>query len=172
MTALVVYESMFGNTREIAEAIAAGIASRTRVEVVEVSAAPRRLDDGIDLVVIGAPTHAHGLSRARSRSDAAGETTAPLISPGIGLREWLAELSPAAPGTAAAAFDTRFDKPRWLTGSAAQSAVRLLHHKGFIVAEPPESFFVEHTTGPLAGGEASRAYGWGETLAAHLPVAS
>jgi flavodoxin len=59
--ALVVYESMFGNTEAIAHAIAEGLSPHLSVELVEVSAAPITLRD-VDLLVTGAPTHAFGLT--------------------------------------------------------------------------------------------------------------
>ena len=67
--ALVVYESMFGNTAAIARAIADGLCSRLDVEIVEVSKAPTRLGE-IDLVVAGGPTHVFGLSRPSTRRSA------------------------------------------------------------------------------------------------------
>lgn len=56
MRALVVYESMFGNTRAVASAIARGLETRMAVDLFEVSTAPDRVDDGVDLVVAGDPT--------------------------------------------------------------------------------------------------------------------
>jgi flavorubredoxin len=57
MKALVVYESMFGNTRQIAEAIAAGLAESVDVAAVEVSEATAEAAEGADLLVAGGPTH-------------------------------------------------------------------------------------------------------------------
>ena len=69
MRALVVYESMFGNTRLVAEAVAEGLSSGLDVDVVEVAAAPTSFDD-VELVVVGGPTHALGMTRQRTRDDA------------------------------------------------------------------------------------------------------
>ena len=63
----------------------------------------------------------------------------------------------------AAAFDTRFDKPTWITGSAATKIAARLERKGYSVVEA-RSFFVEATGGPLAGGERDRAFEWGREL--------
>ena len=64
MRAVVVYESMYGNTRRVADAIGAGLGTVFDVTVVPVSqASPVVLADA-DLVVVGGPTHAHGMSRA------------------------------------------------------------------------------------------------------------
>jgi hypothetical protein len=92
MHALVVYESMFGNTQVIAEAIAAGLSERIRTEALEVSVAPTRIDDDVALLVVGGPTHAFGLSRPQTRLDAARQATQRLVSRGLGLREWLTSL--------------------------------------------------------------------------------
>ena len=67
--ALVVYESMFGNTAAIARAIADGLAAKLDVQIVEVSKAPTTLGE-IDLVVAGGPTHVFGLSRPSTRRSA------------------------------------------------------------------------------------------------------
>ena len=85
MRALVVYESMFGNTQTIADAIAGGLAQRMRVDAVEVGSAPATLDDDVTLLVVGGPTHAFGMSRPRTRQDAATQTPDGLVSTGIGL---------------------------------------------------------------------------------------
>ena len=60
----------------------------------------------------------------------------------------------------AAAFDTRFDKPVWLTGSAAKEIARRLDSKGYEVVGS-QSFFVRATGGPLGEGEPERAVAWG-----------
>lgn len=67
MRAVVVYESMYGNTHLIADAIAAGLSARFEVRVVPVSEAGADVLEGADLVVVGGPTHGHGMSRAVSR---------------------------------------------------------------------------------------------------------
>jgi flavodoxin len=161
MGTLVVYESMYGNTRAIAEAIAGGIGPAAEVEIVEVSQAPQELPPGVDLVVVGAPTHAHGLSRPQSRQSAAQH--GPIVSRGIGVREWIEGLTPSA-GVRAAAFDTRFAKARWITGSAAITIRKMVRRRGFAGDVPTESFFVDHSLGPLHDGELRRAREWGAGL--------
>jgi hypothetical protein len=162
MRALVVYESMFGNTKVVADAVADGLATRLHVTAVEVSAAPTAMDD-VALVVVGGPTHAFGMSRPGTRQDAAKQSQRPLVSAGIGLREWLDTVQGASPGVAAAAFDTRIEKPR-LPGSAARAAERRLRRLGFRIAARPASFYVAGTPGPLVDGEPERARRWGEHL--------
>jgi hypothetical protein len=156
MNAAVVYESSFGNTRAIAEMIAAELGARAY----SVDEEPPDLA-ALDLLVVGAPTHVHGLSGAHSRQ-AAHEQGAP-GEPGTGAREWL-ERMPETPGLAAAAFDTRADKPAVLTGSAARGIAKRLRQHGCTLATKPESFFVEGTPGPLASGETERAAAWARSL--------
>ncbi len=168
MRALVVYESMFGNTREIAAAIADGLRTTAEVDVVEVGAAPLRPPADVDLLVVGGPTHAFGMSRPTTRQDAgkqAGEQ--PLVSRGIGIREWLEALDRPARTVRAAAFDTRVRPPR-LPGSAARAADRRLRHAGLLIVSPPESFWVAGTPGPLRDGETDRARTWAAGLAGSL----
>jgi hypothetical protein len=164
MRALVVYESMFGNTEKIASAVAAGLAAYAEVSVREVSGAPRELDD-LDLLVVGAPTNGYGLSRPQSRASAAQMASADgLISAQAGLREWLADLAETRPWAPAAAFDTSLNKPRWLVGSAARQAAKQLRRRGHPLLAQPESFHVAGTMGPLVDGELDRARTWGATI--------
>ncbi|MEX0660057.1 MAG: hypothetical protein WD080_13080 [Egibacteraceae bacterium] len=140
------------------------------VDAVEVGAAPATLGSDVGLLVVGGPTHAFGLSRATTRADAMVKATRPLISRGIGIREWMAAVGAASPGVAAAAFDTRIDKPR-VPGSAARGAAKRLRHLGFRLACPAASYFVTDTAGPLVPGEVERARDWGEKLALDLALA-
>lgn len=165
MRALVVYESMFGNTREVARAVTEGLARRSDVEAVEVADAPVTIDTDIDLIVVGCPTHAHGLSNQDTRDGARKQSDRVIISGRQGVREWIASLKTVWPGVPVATFDTRFDKPRWLTGSGAVTAAKLLRRRGCLACSPPESFFVDGTTGPVHEGELDRARQWGEKLA-------
>jgi hypothetical protein len=167
MHALVVFESMFGNTQAVAGAIADGLASHMTVDVVDVGSAPTTVGDAVDLLVVGGPTHAFGLSRGRTRADAARRAGPRLVPTGIGLREWLAAVRNGSPDIAAVAFDTRIGSPR-VPGSAARAARRRLRRLGFRIIRPAESFYVEGTPGPLLNGETDRAQRWGETLASAL----
>ncbi|MEU8105158.1 flavodoxin family protein [Nonomuraea muscovyensis] len=171
MYALVVYESMFGNTRQIAEAVAEGLGSAMEVRVVEVGAAPPVVGEDVALLVVGGPTHAFGMSRASTRQSAARQADGPLVSQGRGLREWLADLRTSSPLLGSAAFDTRVYKPR-LPGSAARAVARRLRAAGVRMVVPAQSFYVTGTPGPLVGGEADRARRWGEGLAASYATSS
>jgi hypothetical protein len=175
MRALVIFESILGNTEVIARAIAEGLGSAGEVEVVEVGAAPTAIPTGVDLLVIGGPTHAHGMTNPDSRRSAAGKAERPVISTRIGIREWLAAVGDAPAGVAAAAFDTRIKGPGLLWGSAAKAAAGRLEDQGFRMAAPPESFLLKGPTGPvhdvLVAGEVERARRWGEALAAKASAA-
>jgi len=165
MRILVVFESMFGCTERIARAVAEGLGGG---EVVNVDDAPEDLA-GVDLLVVGGPTHVHGLSRASTRQSAAQQTKEEVRSK-TGVREWLDSLGSVPKGLSAASFDTRLDKPRWLTGSAAQAATKRLKRHGFKMVMSTESFFVHTGSGEteLAGGELARAHAWGEALGAAI----
>ena len=163
MRALVVFESMFGNTQAIAEAVADGLATCMEVDLAEVGTAADVVRDDIDLLLVGGPTHAFGLSRPKTRRDAVDRSRRGVVSAGVGLREWLDSLRDVPRGTAAAAFDTRADKPR-LPGAASRAAHKRLLRLGFRVVAPPQSFYVAGMTGPLVAGEEDRARQWAERL--------
>src|SRR5688500_3044702 len=108
MKALIVYESMFGNTKEVARAIADGLDDAFEVRLAEVSGMPPA--DDVDLLIVGAPTHAFGLSRPETRQDAGRQAAVSADALVVGLREYL-ECSPTLAGIRAAAFDTKINKP-------------------------------------------------------------
>lgn len=172
MRVCVVYESLFGNTRTLAEAIAEGIriaepgADVSCIAVTEAGPATAEAD----LLVAGGPTHFLGMTSQRSRRMAcryrlqAGEGGLPggEPPPGPGVREWLATL-PRAPGRPAAAFDTRLDT--LFPGSAARFIGRILRDLGYVIIAAPEGFTVTSMVGPLSPGERERATTWGAGLA-------
>jgi hypothetical protein len=162
MRSLVVYESWFGNTRRVAEEIAAALAHEGEVDLVTVDEPLPPLED-VDLLVVGAPTHVHGLSSKRSREGAL--TQGAHGEPGIGVSGWIDALPDGAGGPPAVAFDTRAHMPAVLVGSAARGIARRLRDHGYRLAIEPQSFFVKGTPGPLEEGELDRASEWGRTLA-------
>jgi len=161
MRSLVVYESWFGNTRRVAEEIAASLAPSGQVDLVSVDEPLPPLED-VDLLVVGAPTHIHGLSSKRSREGALTQGAHGEL--GIGVRGWIDALPDGAFGPRAAAFDTRANKPVLFVGSAARGMAHRLRRRGYTLVTDPESFFVQGTPGPLEEGELDRAAEWGKGL--------
>ncbi|WP_217615643.1 hypothetical protein [Cellulomonas sp. GbtcB1] len=173
MRAHVVYESLFGNSHAVAEAVAAGLraaAPGADVSVVNVLAAPDALRT--DLVVVGGPTHAFSLSRPetrRSRPDHLDDPEArrradaePGADTGRGVREWLEALE-APEGTPAAAYDTRVDRP--VPKRASAGMAKRLRRAGCRVVLPPAGFHVAGMHGPLVDGELERATAWAGEVA-------
>lgn len=169
MRAVIVYESMYGNTHEVAVGIAEGLRNTfSGVDVVPVEAASRELVDAADLLVVGGPTHVHGMTSARSR-DAAVQAAVKdddLVldedAPGPGLRGWFDTIE--AHGATAVAFDTRIDAPAVFTGRASRGIARRLRRHGFDELRSPESFLVDKHN-HLLDGEADRAAAWGKRVA-------
>lgn len=169
MKALVVHESMFGNTSAIAEAVAETL-RREGLEVrsADVSEVSPDVADEYDLLVLGAPTHAFSLSRPRTRADAVARGGAATAEE-VGLREWI-EALPAAGGRTVrvAVFDTRVAKVARLPKSAATRAFTLLRRKGYRLLDRPIGFVVDDVAGPLLPGEQARASTWIDGLVAEL----
>jgi flavodoxin len=148
---LVVYATRTGNTRLTAEAIADGLRSGGSAEVRAVTDDPATLPNDLDVLVVGGPTEGHGMPE-------------PIAS----FLDRLPER--ACTGRAAAAFDTRLQWPRWLSGSAADGIRQRLEGAGALRPVPTESFAV--TMKPeLVPGELDRARAWGAALAASLAPA-
>ena len=174
MRALVVYESMYGNTHRIADAIGEGLSRHGEVAVLTVHEASADRLEGVDLLVVGGPTHGHGMSRESSREaavSAADEPDSELhLDPdaaGDGVREWLAALGSADGAPRAAAFDTRIDMSPILTGRASKGIAKQLRHHGYELVAEPESFLVTTAT-QLEPQEHDHAVAWGEQLARTL----
>ncbi|MEU4216706.1 flavodoxin domain-containing protein [Actinoplanes sp. NPDC026623] len=160
MKALVVYESMFGNTEAVARAVADGLRETFEVNLSDVRDMLPATD--VDLLVVGSPTHAFGLSRPATRADAIRQGAVRDGAVDVGLREYLG-CSPVLDGIGAAAFDTRINKS-FVPGSAARKARRELRRLGCRMVWPAQSFHVTATAGPLVEGELSRARIWASNL--------
>jgi flavodoxin len=156
MSVTIVYDSIFGNTAEVARAIAAVLEPAGAVSVVPVHEAKSLDIDGIDLLIVGSPTR--------------GFRPTPSIS------EFIEGLGKIAPGKAAAAFDTRLDPEaiqpaplRWVVdagGYAADRVAAMLGRRGFALRGELGGFLVAGTEGPLKAGELARARAWAATLLA------
>ena len=169
--AAIVYESMFGSTRRIAEAIAEGLRPFAAVTVVKVKDAPEAFPDA-DLLLVGAPTHVHSLSRPATRVEAAKWADEPdrrlTLEPdaeGIGVREWL-ETCGGVPDRFAA-FDTRADMTELFTGSAAAAIDKRLRKLGGHRLLAKHSFLVDKES-MLEAGQLDDAREWGRVIGAAL----
>ena len=163
MKACVVYESLYGNTKAVAEAIAEGIGP---------GATPLPTDEatpdvvaGAELIVAGAPVMAFRLPtesmRANAARDSKAEREADVSHPSM--RAWLTTLPH---GTArAAAFETKL---RWSPGGSTGEIERGLRTAGLRPIGHAEKFYVKGSVGPLREGELERARAWGRQLAAAM----
>ena len=180
MDVAVVYESMFGMTHDVADAVAEGVAETSpdaHVVCLAVGdAVPDRLGSP-DLLIVGGPTHMRGMSSGMSRKMAVsieekadrgeGKHQGHGLEPDIerpGLRGWFHRLPRAGKGRLAAAFDTRGDHGRMVGGAARGIAQRLRRH-GYALVTEPEGFIVEGDAGQLRAGERERAHAWAVELA-------
>ena len=163
MDAVVVYESAWGNTRAVAQAVGEGLGERLRTELIDVSFAPPAHELDVEILVVGGPTHAMGMSRPSTREDAAARGGQALRQ---GLREWLSSSGPLR--LRVATFDTHVRRPN-LPGAASKKAAKQLRRLGAELMAAPESFWVERVEGPLLPGELERARAWGAELAGLLP---
>ena len=168
MTSLVVFESMYGATKAVAEAIGAVLGELGSARVVEVGAFAQESDarivtEDVDLLVVGGPTHAFGMSRPGTRQDA-GQEGRPILSSSIGVREWLDGVR-LPHGLACAAFDTKVATPA-LPGAASKAIGKRLRKLGGALVAEPTSFHVQGKSGGLLDGELDRARSWAQHLAA------
>lgn len=146
MKRCIYYASRSGNTRAVAEAMAEVFAAHGEAEVKDVTAGPAAVPLDADLVVVGGPTE------GRHATPAMNEFFDSLPAGSLG-------------GRSAAAFDTRLDWPRWLSGSAAADIARRLESAGARLVAAPESFLV--TTKPaLESDELAHARRWAASLVA------
>jgi len=162
MKAVVVYESLFGNTAAIARAVAEGIGPEARALTTD--EATSAVVAEAEVVVAGAPVIAFGLASDKTR-DGIGraerdeETPPDVAHPS--LRSWLDTL-PSGHGVVSAAFETRlWWSPRGATGSIE----RALRGAGYATIAKSQKFVVEGKYGPLREGELDRAREWGHQLA-------
>lgn len=172
MKAFVVFESVFGATRQIAEAIEVGLGEFVTAELVNVHAVRSVVLGADDLLVVGAPTHARSLPTAASRADGAAHSSADYRSHklepdpfALGVREWLDSLR--LDGTSCAAFSSRAQIARLLSGSAAVGILKRLQKAGGRQAIEPQDFVVDKQGAPVAG-ELARAEDWGRALGAQM----
>jgi flavodoxin len=157
MNSMVIYGSRHGNTRKVAEAIAAILREHGKVQVVSAEKAPAILPETTNLLVVGGPTEGHRMTEP--------------------VAQFFDRLSKGAlAGKAAAAFDTRLRWPVWLSGSAGSGIEQKLLRAGARVIAPEVSFFVSGKLPVLEPGELERAAAWAVSLVSRVesrvPVAA
>jgi len=147
MKSLIIYESFYGHTAVVAQAIGETLALHGEINILQATEVQINDLRDIDLLVIGCPTQALGITAA---------TRAFLNQiPENGLR-----------GIRVALFDTRYQRSLWLPGSSAERLERVIAKLGGGVIAPPESYVVADRDGPLVEGETERARSWATALVA------
>jgi flavodoxin I len=146
MKVLIIYDSVFGNTEQIARAIGNALGSQEDVKILRVSNVKPEQLTGLKLLIVGSPTQ--------------GGRPTPAI------QDFLNKIpEPAIRGINVAAFDTRFST-RWvgIFGYAAGRIADSLKRNGGTLIASPEGFFVKGKEGPLKEGELERAAGWAKAI--------
>ena len=146
MKALIVYDSVYGNTEKIARAIAEAITPSNQAKVLRVGEANPSELASVNLLIVGSPTHAG--------------RPIPVVQDFLNK---VPELS--VKGVSVAAFDTRISKK--IVGVFGYAAGRIagnLKKKGGTLVASPEGFFVAGGQGPLKEGELERAAGWAKGI--------
>jgi hypothetical protein len=166
MRALVVYESLFGDARAIATAIAEGLSPAVPADVVAATEAPADIGPDVGLLVVGGPNHAFGMPRQSTREGAVKQYGADIPDTRAGLHVCLDAVRVAGRGIPAAAFDTRGSDHPVLSrmDHASRTEEKLLMKLGASIVAPAEHFFVAGPKGPLVEGEEDRARTWGRSL--------
>jgi flavodoxin len=150
MKVLVAYFSKFGNTRQIAEAIAEVLDAVGSARVMDIGRLSVSDLEDVELVVMGSPTHRMNLP----------EAIRPVFEslPRHILR-----------GTPVAVFDTSYTMSSWLASfTAARKLGQKLHKLGGKRIVPAETFHVEGREGPLCEGEVERAKTWAASILKQL----
>jgi hypothetical protein len=167
MKAVVVYESLWGNTAKVAGAIAEGLGEGA--EALSTLEATPEIVAEVDLIVAGSPVFAFKMSsdtmRESIRRSPGPRAPAPPDLSHPSMASWLESLP--AGDACAAAFDTEARGP---FGKAAPTIARSLQASGFRLIGKPTGFYVSGKYGPLRDGELDRARRWGIELASVMPV--
>jgi len=155
MKALVIYDSVYGNTAQIARAISETLATGAQVEILRVTDVRTEQLAGLDLLVVGSPTHG--------------------FRPTPATKAFLGRIpAHALDGVRVAAFDTRVAVAKVnsailsglvrLFGYAAEKIAAGLQRKGGRQVLSPIGFVVQGREGPLEEGELARAVDWARQL--------
>ena len=157
MKSLVIYDSYFGNTEKLAQAVGKALGTVKNVNVVRVAEVEPAQLEGLDLLVVASPTRG--------------------FRPSEGTTKFLNSLPAGAlQGMRAAVFDTRIDLEtiknkvfRFIVkrgGYANKAIAAALEKKGAVVLQPIEGFFVDDSEGPITAGEMERAQKWAAQIKA------
>lgn len=170
MRALVVYESVFGNTAAVARAVGEGLSRHGAATVADVRGVRPEYAERFDLLVVGGPARAFWPGHGVHRPNPALPGRAHFLPgrPETGLREWLRMLPADRHSEAVATFGVRPVDPRLPAGTTARHAAHVLQHLGYVLVAEPISFHVKRSGGPLVPGERARAAVWGDDLGARL----
>ena len=146
MNVLIIYDSVFGNTEQIARAIGNALGSREDVEIVRASNLKPEQLTKLELLIVGSPTHGGGPTPA--------------------IQDFLKKVTESAiRGIHVAAFDTRFStRLVRIFGYAAGRIAESLERNGGTLIASPEGFFVKGKKGPLKEGELERAAIWAKVV--------
>jgi flavodoxin len=141
---IVIYGTRYGNTHEVAKAIAISLEKRGSIQLFPAETTPSFQD--ADLVLLGGPTEGHGMSEP--------------------LKQFFARLeTDSMRGKLIACFDTRLTWPRWLSGSAADQIADRARELGAEIIGPAGSFVVKGKTPELEPSELDRATAWADSVA-------
>lgn len=152
MNVLIVYGSQFGTTEHLARVMGEALTPEHRVQVVPEKSARSLTGEGLDVLLVGAPTQFGGQR--------------------ILVRRFLNGLRDHGfAGVAAAAFDTRSPGEESKTGAAARIIEEQLRAAGCAVVAPPEGFIVPNYKG-LAPGEEVRARAWASNVVRSVALAA
>jgi flavodoxin I len=139
---LVVYDTLYGNTAQVAEAVGAAVAGEC--QILSIDRANTSELGSFDLAIVGAPTQGGRATQA--------------------MQAFLVRV-PALEGARIAVFDTRL-RARWVKvfGYAAGKIAERMKSLGATLVAEPKGFIVEGKKGPLADGELERAAAWARSL--------
>ena len=144
MKILVIFDSVYGNTENVARAIGGAITND--VQIIHAKEAKPNDLEGLDILIIGAPTQG-----GRPTQD---------------MQNFLKDIAKTdIKGLKFASFDTRISA-KWvgIFGYAAGRIAKNLRKKGADLIKDPEPFFVTGTEGPLKEGEMERAAAWAQEV--------
>ena len=146
----VIYDSTYGHTKTIAKQIAEELKENSEVKLASVRDFDPETVSHYNLLVFGCPTQHHKMTDEMNK---------------------FLERIPVNTGASrmAAVFDTRYEKARWRSGSAAKKLAKKLEKMNYEVIHTHESFYVEDKKGPLKADEYTHASTWAKELQAKLP---